>query len=361
MRIGKEDPPLFGLAWQDYRRDECALSRGGFRVYALVDWLESFYTRLTMSLDLDDPYYFKPLYALYRELLKTIGAWSGNAIGGRELLRLSRGDHDVIRVLEAWGFLAAWREREVPAYEPHLVADDFLIGYKITQLAREYAKLDPNNISDRNRAILMLLRADYDAHARQGLFMVPPPAIGFYELVVLLNQPENAILGALKLLESMLLVETKLVWTEDKRIYGWLSKVRITDRGILYLEGANMTFNNITISNNSGIIALQSTLSNIDMRVGIIRQTGNEELASALKELTESVTGSALTETDKKRALEQVDSLAEQAEKQPGERKHAYIDGAMSVLGSMLSAAANLATIWAACQPVIAAFFGAPK
>ncbi|NMB87481.1 MAG: hypothetical protein GYA17_03915, partial [Chloroflexi bacterium] len=218
-----------------------------------------------------------------------------------------------------------------------------------------------NNVSDLKRAILILLRADLAAERLMGTQRISVRTIGFYELVMLLNKSEPAVLKALDMLHTLGLVEANLKFEPGGRVSHIFSSLEITPQGMIFLEKGDtaVTFNHIHIVNsNVGIVSLQSTLTNIDVRLGNIKQQGHTDLAGALSTLTEQVTHSTLAEGHKQELLEQVELLGEQAEKGPQERKMAIVKGALAFLEKALETAANLATIWSIQGPIIKTFFG---
>lgn len=120
-----------------------------------------------------------------------------------------------------------------------------------------------------------------------------------------------------------------------------------------------MTFNNINVVNSTvGIVAIESTLTNIDARVGNIRQKGDKDIAAALARVSEAVMNSPLGAHDQGEVLEQVDLIAEQAEKAPAERRSAVVKGALAFLEGILANVANLATVWGTAGPTIRGYFG---
>jgi len=312
-----------------------------------------------MSIDFSDPYYFKTLYTNIRRILHFIGRAPTDSVSGAALREFTD-DHDTIRKIVSWNFLIALHEPIAPEYEPSLFWGDWGLSYRITEQARAFAKLELNNISDLCKAILILLRADYAAQHQMGYERVSERTVGFYELVMLLNRTEDSILAALKLLESTGFVTLRLVFGEDGRVYEVLSEIDITPGGLQSLEqrGGHVTYNHISIKDSSGVVvAIQSTLSNIDAHVGDIKQKGNADIAQVLSTLTERIVASHLSESHKQEVLEQVEQLSDQAATDPAKRKPAIVKGSLAVLDKALGVAANLAVLWATFGPQIRAFF----
>lgn len=308
-----------------------------------------------------DPYYFRPLYKGYRDLIDLCGNWKGEYISGSRLLEVVQ-DHDMLRKLCNWNFLSLDREKKFGDNEAGIWALDFNVPYKITSQCREFAALEFNNIIDLDKGILILLRADHVPEQRIGLYVMPvPKTIGFYELAMMLDKSENSIRAALDRLEKKGLIKTKLILDENNRIWGLGSELEITDQGIEYLrnEGNPVTFNNINISNSTiGVIAIQSTLTNIDSHIGELKRSGSTDLAEALSKLTEALTSSVLKEPQRAEALEQVEIIAEEASKPTSDRKTSYVRGALALLKGINSGVAELKSIWEKIEPIVRGFFG---
>jgi hypothetical protein len=184
--------------------------------------------------------------------------------------------------------------------------------------------------------------------------------MGFYKLVMLLNKQEGAVLTALRSLECMGLIEARLTFTEDHRVWDTGSRIAITNQGILFLEkGTTMKFNNLNIVNSTvGVVSIESTLQEIDVAIGNLNQKGQVDIAKILAAITEQVTNSTLPAEGKADALQQVEQLGEQAAKEPAQRKPAIIKGSMAFLEKALSVGANLATLWATWGPALSRYFG---
>lgn len=304
---------------------------------------------------LRNPYFFKPLWSEIRRLLQVIGTWHGDTVVGEELFPYTK-SHDTIRRLVGWNFLSLAKDREVNEYERYVTKTDWDIEYKITRQARDYARLETNNVSDLRKAILILLRAEIRPEQVIGFHKVSDRTIKFYQLVMLLNKSERTIYETLEALRSMNLL-TWTIWLGNLKY----SDIAITERGITYIEhgGMSMMFNNINIVNsNVGVVSLQSTLTNIDASVGNIKQKGYTDLSEALSQLTEQIMSSELSEHAKKEVLEQVELIGEEALKEPNHRKPSIVKGSLAFLEKALNAAAGLASIWAVCGPAIRKFFG---
>ncbi len=309
----------------------------------------------------ENPYFFNPLYSGYRNLVKAISKWPKDEIHGEDLFDLMEDkNHDMIRKLVGWNFLAYITGPKAAEYERSLFVGDFNAQYQITTQSREYGRLELNNLADLRRAILVWLRADSAGEQQMGMERVRIKTIGFYELVMLLNKSEEVVLQGLRSVESAGFITMRLIYTEDGKIYHMGSDINITESGLLYLEGkASMAFNNINITNSTiGVFALQSTLNNIDVGIENLKQCGHEDLGGALSQMTEAIAKSRLSESEKKDLLEQLELVTEETKKPQPERKSAIVKGAISYLEIGTKAISALATAWQLCGPLIRKYFG---
>jgi hypothetical protein len=128
--------------------------------------------------DITAPYFFRPLWEKYRNILRFIGETPKESITGMELFRFTH-DHDTLRTIVAWNFLTPIRETELREYDQVLSTTDWELRYKITRQAREFAALETNNISDLYRAILILLRAVVGGETRAGFDRLTLLPMGF--------------------------------------------------------------------------------------------------------------------------------------------------------------------------------------
>lgn len=120
-----------------------------------------------------------------------------------------------------------------------------------------------------------------------------------------------------------------------------------------------MASNNITITNSSGVVvALQSTLNNIDVAIDNLKQGGHEDLGDALSKMAEAIAKSSLAESEKKDLLDQLELVTEETKKPQAARKSAIVKGAVSYLEIGTKAVGALAAAWTVCGPLIRKYFG---
>jgi hypothetical protein len=101
-------------------------------------------------------------------------------------------------------------------------------------------------------------------------------------------------------------------------------------------------------------------IESININIGKLNDAGSDEIANALRNLTAAVVESTeLAGDDKSDALEQLESLSEQAILPASERnKPGVVKAVFTTLNGTLAAAGSLAGIWSAWGPAIQRFFG---
>ena len=125
------------------------------------------------------------------------------------------------------------------------------------------------------------------------------------------------------------------------------------------------TLNNINIDRsvigmlNAGSI---QDVQRIDINVTSLAQSGNHEIAVALKTLTEAVASSQdLSVEQRNEFLDQLNMVSGQAALTPENRKVGLIKPVLSALAAGLNTAGSLAQVWAVTGDVICAYFGVPN
>lgn len=101
-------------------------------------------------------------------------------------------------------------------------------------------------------------------------------------------------------------------------------------------------------------------IETININIGKLNETGADEVAEALKNVTAAVADSAeLLDDAKSDALDQLENLSEQATLPEAERsKPGVLKAMFTTLNVALSAGGSLAGIWATWGPTIQKFFG---
>ena len=118
----------------------------------------------------------------------------------------------------------------------------------------------------------------------------------------------------------------------------------------------------LTISGGQvGVINLGEVQGSIQATVQALAGQGGqqEQVATVIKELADTISKSSLGSTEKKDALEVVDGIASQVKEAPEKRQPAGILKSL-ILGFpiMISAAKNLVELWGTCGPLIKAHLG---
>ncbi|MGZ5437881.1 MAG: hypothetical protein ACXWID_13755 [Pyrinomonadaceae bacterium] len=119
---------------------------------------------------------------------------------------------------------------------------------------------------------------------------------------------------------------------------------------------------NITI--DGSVIGMLNTgniedVKNIDVHVTALTQTGNEEVAMALRTLTEAVIANQeISKEQRSEFLDQLNLVSSQAAMQANDRKPGLIKPVLNGLARGLTAVASLAEVWAVAGDTICVFFG---
>ena len=125
------------------------------------------------------------------------------------------------------------------------------------------------------------------------------------------------------------------------------------------IHTGGVTMNNINVSNSKIGILNTGTIENVDNTVTVLRTQGNEQLASAVTLLSESVIKSAQVATDQKnQILELLSSLSEEAVAPKGKRKLAGVRAVLVELSGLLGGVAALAQVWEKVRSLLQQVFG---
>jgi hypothetical protein len=125
------------------------------------------------------------------------------------------------------------------------------------------------------------------------------------------------------------------------------------------------TLNNINIDRsvigmlNAGSI---QDVERIDVNVTALAQSGNGDIAVALRMLTEAVVSSGdLSAPLRTELLDQLNLVSGQAALSPESRKAGLIKPVISALATGLNAVGSLAQVWAVTGDAVCAYFGVPN
>lgn len=115
----------------------------------------------------------------------------------------------------------------------------------------------------------------------------------------------------------------------------------------------------VKIEGHGNVVNMGSMVDNVIANTLKLSYAGDNDIAVALKSLTEAISSSTeLQENDKKQYLEQITTLSEEALKPPNERLPKSVLQPIIKFGlGALGAAGSLAEVWGTWGPVISAFF----
>ncbi|HYH87431.1 MAG TPA: hypothetical protein VEX60_18400 [Pyrinomonadaceae bacterium] len=124
--------------------------------------------------------------------------------------------------------------------------------------------------------------------------------------------------------------------------------------------------NNINISGSTvGMLNTGSIqdVQNIDINITSLINSGQTEVAEALKKITEAVAENKEVSDEKKsEMLDQLNELSGQAAAPPDKRaKPGVIKAVLGGLAASLGAVGGLAKVWSLTGDVICAYFGVPN
>jgi hypothetical protein len=152
---------------------------------------------------------------------------------------------------------------------------------------------------------------------------------------------------------------------------GWMMGTRASEPQIRIPQPihANInrgpTLNNINIDRsvigmlNAGSI---QDVQRIDINVTALAHSGNDDIANALKTVTEAVASAQdLPEPQRAELLDQLSVVSEQAALTPETRKAGIFKPMLSALATGLNAVGSLAQVWTVTGDVICAYFGVPN
>jgi hypothetical protein len=118
------------------------------------------------------------------------------------------------------------------------------------------------------------------------------------------------------------------------------------------LQNINVTGGNVGAINTGTVEHLDVTLTNI-------KQSGGQELASALSQFVEAVLNAgAVSAEDKNSVVEQVDFLAEQAALPSDDRNKGVVSAVMARVREFASTVTSAAGAWAILHPILRSVFG---
>jgi hypothetical protein len=120
----------------------------------------------------------------------------------------------------------------------------------------------------------------------------------------------------------------------------------------------NVTLHNINITGSNIGVVNTGTIQTVDGAVGVLQSRHDDQLAMALKALTEATANStALAAVDKQRVLENLSVVSTEAVAPEPQRRKIMVRTLLADSGTVLGVAADVATVWAQWGHVVTAFF----
>jgi len=120
-----------------------------------------------------------------------------------------------------------------------------------------------------------------------------------------------------------------------------------------------MILNNIKVDNSVVGAINTGSVASIDVHISQLKNAGGEEVSGALARLTEAIANDReLQDAERRRLLDQVEFVSEQAVNGADVRRPGMIAAALDALDTTAKATTSLVVIWASVQPVLKHFFG---
>lgn len=121
---------------------------------------------------------------------------------------------------------------------------------------------------------------------------------------------------------------------------------------------ANMNVNNFNVNNSVLGVLNTGSIQSVDNAITVLRQSGVNEMASAISKLTQAVIDAKDIGGDlRNRIVETLSFIAEEAAKPETERRPAGIRPLITDLATSFSGLAGLSVLWQEYGPVIQSFF----
>lgn len=176
------------------------------------------------------------------------------------------------------------------------------------------------------------------AAARRGSLMNGPPMVPNQQAV------------ASHIAREMQIVESRVYRDLELRL---LRQNTGLPKGEPMKDGVHLTVQ------NAANINFGSQVGTINAAVSVIAQQGQNEIAAAIKELSEAVVrSSAMQDVQKQEVLQAIADLAKQAEAKPESRSKGTVKAIVAGLPALIGLAADVTTLWDKYVPIIRAFFG---
>jgi hypothetical protein len=125
------------------------------------------------------------------------------------------------------------------------------------------------------------------------------------------------------------------------------------------LQMGAVTLNNIHVTNSEIGVLNTGTIQSVDSSLTVLKSGGNDSLADAIRELTESIIrASEIASSRKDEALELIGSLSQEAVAPKEKRKLAVAKALFGELSGILGGIASVGQAWAKAEPILRQIFG---
>jgi hypothetical protein len=117
--------------------------------------------------------------------------------------------------------------------------------------------------------------------------------------------------------------------------------------------------NNIKIDNSVVGAINTGNVHAIDVNISHLKHAGGDEVSEALAQLTEAIANDkTMPDAERRRLLDQVEFVTEQAVKGADARRPGMITAALGALDATAKSTASLAAIWKFAHPILKHVFG---
>ena len=143
-------------------------------------------------------------------------------------------------------------------------------------------------------------------------------------------------------------------------LYGFLPRYQVPRPPIqATVVNQPMTFNNINVDRSVVGSINTGDVKKIDVAMDHIKQSGADDVAMGIKELTEAIIASnEVQDQTRNELIEQLSFLTSQSILPKDKRRDGLIKATFTALASTLGAISSLATIWDKVGPLLKAIFG---
>ena len=118
---------------------------------------------------------------------------------------------------------------------------------------------------------------------------------------------------------------------------------------------------NIGTMNVAGTANFGQIVGNITQHINQIKNSGDIDLANSLNKLIQAGEKDPdLSEDQRQELAENIEVLAEEAEREPHERRISRVKATLQYVPSIINTSAALVTLWDKYLPAIASYFGIP-